>query len=397
MMRDFWRQALNIFKESMRSLFRGRVPLAALLIGTPLVFTLIFGGIYLYNVVNDIPLVVYDECQSKLSREVVNAYEDSDRFAFVSEVGSEEEMRGELLSGRALAALEVPKKFSEDVLAGRGGTALLLVNSANNMFGNAAVAASTEIARSLSVAAGAQVLEAGGLLPGAALVSTYPVRLGVRILGNPTNGYGPFMLAGLMLNGLQIGLMAAFAPFFVGELLAPRFGRARAGAIALAGAAPYVLVSFLGYLLSLGVITALFAVPIRGSLLAVAGLGLSFLVFVAGVLLLFSACVPSCELALQAPMLYIMPGVLYSGLSWPTFDMNGFAAAFGALLPMTYVADALRDVMLMGYAPALRENIAIMLLAGLGTGAAAACVFSWRRGGGLGRLARRLARKKAAA
>jgi len=64
----------------------------------------------------------------------------------------------------------------------------------------------------------------------------------------------------------------------------------------------------------------------------------------------------------QAPMLYIMPGLLYSGLSWPPFDMSSFAAAFGALLPMTYAGDALRDIMLSGYAPDLTRNVGIMLL-----------------------------------
>ena len=62
----FW-QFWEIFLRELRSLFRGRVPLACLLIGTPLGFTLLFGVIYGANIVNNIPLIIFDEDQSALS------------------------------------------------------------------------------------------------------------------------------------------------------------------------------------------------------------------------------------------------------------------------------------------------------------------------------------------
>ena len=87
---------LEVFWDSFRSLFHGRVPLAALLVGTPLMFTVLFGVIYDADVVNDITLTVYDEDQTSLSRTVVQAYADADRFRVVSYVASEEEMKAEI-------------------------------------------------------------------------------------------------------------------------------------------------------------------------------------------------------------------------------------------------------------------------------------------------------------
>ena len=74
-----------------------------------------------------------------------------------------------------------------------------------------------------------------------------------------------------------------------------------------------------------------------------------------------------------------MPGLLYSGLSWPAFDMNSVASAFGKLLPMTYAGDALRDILLSGAAPELAGNCAVMVLGGLFCLVAASAVFHWRR------------------
>lgn len=380
------KQFIEVFLASLRGLFRGRVPFAALLLGAPLGFTLLFGTIYAQNVVNDIPLAVYDEDQTSMSRKLIQAYDDADRFTVVTYVTSEEEMRAKLMDGQALAALEIPKDFSKEVHLGSGADALLIVNSANNMFGNAAISASQEIARSFSVGVAAQILEAGGILPQAALAGAYPVRLGVRITGNPANGYASFMLSGLMLNGLQIGVMVTLAPLLITELLRRRYDRRYPSwLLAAAGALPYALVAFAGYLISLWCVIHIFAVPMRGSWLDAAALGGAFLVFVSGVLLLFSACVPSRELALQAPMVYIMPGLLYSGLSWPVFDMNGVAAAFGKLLPMTYAGDALRDILLSGTAPELAMNCAVMLCGGLACLLLASAIFHWRRLRGLRR------------
>ena len=159
------KQFAEVFLTSLRELFRGRVPFAALLIGTPLGFTLLFGTIYAQNVVNDIPMAVYDEDQTSMSRKLIQAYDDADRFTVVTYVTSEEEMRAKLMDGQALVVLEIPKGFSKEVHLGDGADALLIVNSANNMFGNAALSASQEIARSFSVGVAQQLLEAGGILP----------------------------------------------------------------------------------------------------------------------------------------------------------------------------------------------------------------------------------------
>ena len=374
-MKTFW----HVFCQTLHELTHGRFPLAILLVGTPLFFTVILGEVYEKNVVNDIPLVIYDQDQSSLSRQLIQAYGDSERFTIVSYVQTEEDMKNRLATGEALAALEIPEDFSKEVRSGRGKDVLLMVNSANNMFANGALVASKEISRSVSVAVGQRLLEGSNLLPAEAMNAAYPVHMGVRILGNPTNGYSPFMLGGLMLNGLQIGFMVSFAPVLAGELKRKKYAQCPAFIFILASACAYLFFSMLGYFLSLGLLTAGYAIPFRGSLFQATILGLAFLVFLAGVLSLFSACSPTRELALQAPMVYIMPGTLYGGLSWPSFTRNVAATAYAKLMPMTYAGVTLRDIMLMGYAPDLWQNILIMLAAGLGTGCLAGGIFILRR------------------
>lgn len=250
------------------------------------------------------------------------------------------------------------------------------------MFGNAALSSAQEIQRSFSVAVAQKQMEGLGKLPKDAMNMAYPVHLGVRILNNPATGYAPFMLAGLMLNGFQIGLMLAAAPVLVTECLRRRYGKEYPSwLILLAKFVPYWLAAVAAYFLSLLAVVYGFQVPMRGSWLDALVLGGCFAFFVLGVMQIFSACSPGRVMSLQAPMVYIMPGLLYSGLSWPAFDMNELAGDLSLILPISYAGDNLRDILLAGYAPALWHDCGRMLLGGCIGILIGLAVFSLRRHG----------------
>ena len=52
-----------------------------------------------------------------------------------------------------------------------------------------------------------------------------------------------------------------------------------------------------------------------------------------------------------------MPGLLYSGLSWPNEWIGSLPAYIRALFPITYLAIPLRDLSLQGYSVLLNNNI----------------------------------------
>lgn len=354
----------QIVGQETRLLLKGRFSRAVILMGLPLMFTMLFGMVYDENVVNNVTTVVYDQDQSSLSRTLIQMYDDSERFQLVSYVDTQERMHEAIYTGRAKVALVIPENFSEDIKRGRGSRILLTVNSANNMFANGAMSSAQEINRSFSVAVGQKMLESAGLLPGAAMAAVYPLRLGVRILGNPVNGYSQFMLTGLMLNGLQIGIMITLGTYLYDELARGRRHSVRELFKLLGRAVPYGGFAMAGYLFSLLLAIYGFGIPMEGSMVEACLLGAAYIFFVMGAISIFSACAPNRPMALQSPMLYIMPGLLYSGLSWPSFDMSREAGIFSLLLPISYAGDCLRDIMLMGYGPELWGDVGRMLLYG---------------------------------
>ena len=208
---------LQILRREWGILWKGRFPVAPILFLLPLAFTLAFGIIYYQNSVERIPLIICDEEQSPVSRTVIQAYSDSEKFSIMGEVYHAEDMTDALQSGSAIAALYIPADLSKKIKTGDPIDLLILVDSANNMFGNAAMTAANEINKTLAVGIALQLLEAGNQLPQAAMSMAYPVRMGIRIINNPTTGYSPFMLAGLTMNGLQIAIMLVICPLVARE------------------------------------------------------------------------------------------------------------------------------------------------------------------------------------
>lgn len=173
------------------------------------------------------------------------------------------------------------------------------------------------------------------------------------------------MLSGLMMNGLQIGIMLTIAPAMVTEFFRRRWRGTNPLLISLGKTLPYWCLGLVSFIISLNVVVYGFAVPMRGSWGdAIPWPGPSCFLSAVSCTSFRSSVRRACSL--QAPMVYIMPGLLYSGLSWPAFDMSDVASAIGMLMPMTYAGDTLRDILLSGSSPDLWRNVRIMFFGGWG-------------------------------
>lgn len=183
----------------------------------PLLYLLFFGNAYSSNIVKDIPLIIYDQDQTAVSRSLVQAFADSERCRIVAQVVTQADMDQAMAENKALLALAIPPQFEQSIKQGRGATVLLQANSANNMFANAGIGAATEIVQSFSAGTAKKLWQGKNQVPAAALNMAAPVKLGIRVLNNPTTSYTNFMLLGLVLNGLQIAILLTAGPLLTRE------------------------------------------------------------------------------------------------------------------------------------------------------------------------------------
>ena len=347
----------------------------------PLLYLLFFGNAYSSNVVKDIPLVIYDQDQTAVSRSLVQAFADSERCRIVAQVVTQADMDQAMAENKALLALAIPPQFEQSIKQGRGATVLLQANSANNMFANAGIGAATEIVQTFSAGTAKKLWQGKNQVPAAALTMAAPVKLGIRVLNNPTTSYTNFMLLGLVLNGLQIAILLTAGPLLVREYAKPgkrENENTSASELVLRKMLVCWPAAVLSFFLCLGAGIVFFDMTFSGALWPLLLLVGAFSFLLLAISFFFSAIVRDEVAALQVPLLYIMPGLLFSGLSWPSFAMDSVAKTIAAFMPLTYTADAVRDLVLTGYSPQLPENLLVLCSWGLGLTILSIKIFSRR-------------------
>ena len=344
----------------------GNRRLLFVLLGIPFLYISLFGVLYSRHVVKHIATVVYDMDQSDVSRQVVQAFRDSEKFDLLGYVDDENQLERALAERRAVAALVIPADFARQIKSGGQGRLLVIVNGTNMLYSNAVMTAATEIAGTLSAGVSMVSLEDRGLLPDQALHAAVPLDLRLRIWYNPTFNYLNFLLLGLVCTVMQqIALLyiavAVSREKEGGSMVELRRAGITATAVVLGKVLPYLLVNMLTINAVLFMVFTLFQVPFRGSIWV---LGLMELLFFAGIhaLGVFLSIVCRNELeATQLAMLIAVPSFLFSGYTWPLSAMPPLASAVAHLLPLTYFASDVRDIALMGVGlPVLFRDLAVL-------------------------------------
>ncbi|WP_346353121.1 ABC transporter permease [Azotosporobacter soli] len=360
----FWRELKQIFLvDRQRAVF---------LFGASIIYALLFGTLYHSHVINDIPLLVYDQDQSKLSRQLIRAFSDSEKFRLVAEVSSQEEMEEALRNKTAVAALAIPADFSRDIKSGRSANVLLDANGANITLANPMISATQEIALGFSSQIGVSLLESIGQLPGSAQSKALPLSYRLRILDNPTLSYSNFFLLGLAMTALQQGLFLSSGAGILYELSDRRLlKRISPGRLLFGKLIPYWLCGLFAYALTLSLIVFVFHLPWRigfGPLFAFGG------AFIFAVLMLaaLSANLFQDEVSFtQFSLVYSISSFIFSGYVWPQVAMINGAQYLHYLFPLSYFAAPLRNMALSGHAPQLGQHILTLFLLGALFGASA--------------------------
>lgn len=364
--------------DAFRRMIRGKS--LWLLLGVPIGYCLLFGWTYSSNVIREIPMVVYDQDNTATSRALIQAYFDSEKFAIVGQVTSQEEMDHYLKERQALVGLSIPPDFGKHIKLGLGTEMMVVVDGVNLMFTNGVITANQEIAQTFSVGIGQKLVQGWNQPPRQALRTATPVGITVRVMNNATTGYSNFMLPGLGMNALQLSIVLVTCTVLTREYWR-RFSWDEGSAGELVGGRvlAYWLAGMLAYGLFLLLIVLCFGVPLRGNLWEILLIGLAFTFAMTNVGLFFSAVAPDDVMAVQLPMLYIMPAFLCSGYSWPDFAMNEFSRKLSMIFPLHYSGDALRDLMVGGYCPDLWWNSGVLFALGGGLYFASAMIFAFRR------------------
>lgn len=361
---------MNIWQRMRQEFFRIFIAdrrRGIFIIGASLAYLILFSLLYANHVINRVPLLICDEDQSALSHKLVQAFYDSEKFQIRQWDASSEDMETALREREVYAALYIPQGFSREVKTGRSGSAALLTDGANILVANTVTTAAQEIVGGFSLqsaAAGAQARL--GLLPSQARHTAAPVELSVRVLNNPTQSYLYFFVLGLSLAAMQQGVFLAVGAG-IQEERAAKVDRLylRSPATMFAKLFPYWLSGLAAFALTIFVAVEIFSLPAKGALMSLLLLAGSFLLAAVAFSALLAALCPDELTFVRLSIAYTVPAFVLSGYTWPQASMGDGNQLLSALLPLSYLSDDVRQLLIGGYAPALYHDSLILVVIAL--------------------------------
>lgn len=314
----------------------------ALLLGLPILELILF-GYAIQMEARHLPTVVLDESQTQESRALISVLEQTQYFDIVRHVYSRADLKIEIQSGKARAAIVIPPAFARDIKRGRTAAAQVIVDAADPLSSQSAI----------SGAALASSVYSKELLRIGTRGREAPLDVRVRPWYNPALKSPVYIVPGIIGLLLTLTLLVITAMAIVREreagtleqLIVTPIGKV---SMMLGKLLPFVIVGYIQMTSVLILGGILFGVPMRGSLLLLYFLTFGFIAANLAIGLLVSTIARSQAQAIQMSIFFLLPSVLLSGFMFPRDAMPILAQWIGALLPLTHFLLILRGILLKG-------------------------------------------------
>lgn len=322
---------------------RDRLTLAMML-GIPILQLVLF-GFAIRTEVRHLPTVVLDESRTSESRALVAAMEQTQSFRIAGDVGSREALRVAIERGDARAAIVVPPDFARDVKRGRTATAQVIVDAADPLASSAAISGA-----SLGGMVRAQQMARERGVPAGALA---PVDVRVRPWYNPALRSAVYIVPGIVGLLLSLTLLLIMSMAIVrererGTLEQLQVTPATRLELILGKIAPYIVIGYFQFTLTILLMRYLFDIEIVGSILQLYLVGFLFMAAVLGLGMLISTIAQTQMQATQMSMFFLLPFVFLSGYVFPVAGMPVFFQWVSNFIPAKYFIEIIRGIVLRG-------------------------------------------------
>jgi ABC-2 type transport system permease protein len=333
------KEFLHIFRDP-RSL--------GMAIAIPMLLLLLFGYALTLDVDN-VPMVVWDQSESPLSRELISRFSDSPYFSIRGYVRSYHEIERAIDSGSVLAALIVPRSFASFVGAGRAVSVQFIVDGSDSNTATIATGYAEIIVQTYSLKVTLNQIQR---MSGRRL--QLPLDLRPRVWFNEDLESKNYIIPGLIavimnvIAALLTSLTVA-REWETGTMEQLISTPLKARELILGKLLPYFALGMFDVLLAVLMGKFLFRVPLRGNMALVFGMAAVFLAGALAVGMLISIVTRSQLLSSQIAMtVTYLPSLLLSGLMFAIANMPKPLQMVTYLIPARYFVKLLKSIYLKG-------------------------------------------------
>ncbi len=329
-----------VARKEVRQLARDRVTFG-MIVGVPLMQILLFGYAINFDV-RHLATVVHDQANSSMSREFIAQLSATQVLRVDYTTNSGAEVDRLMREGRASMAVVIPPDFERRLQSDTRPVAQILVDGSQPSLAGVA-----------SGLAAIPLITRHGAGPYSGGKRMTPRRVEIRTLYNPEKRTAVQIVPALIGVILTMTMVVFTAGAIVRErergnlelLIATPLGRLE---LMVGKLLPFVAIGLIQTTIILIVGSALFNVPVVGSVMDLYLAALLFIAATLGLGLFVSTLAKTQFQAFQLAFLTMLPSILLSGFMFPFEGMPVAAQWIAQLLPLTHFNVILRGIVLRG-------------------------------------------------
>jgi ABC-2 type transport system permease protein len=338
---------LPIVRKEFRQIKRDKRVLAVMLF-IPALMLFLFGYALNFDIKHT-ATAVYDEDNSRSSRDFIDHFFRNEYFDYTLRLQSKSEMDGILDGGQVKVVLVIPSRFSAHLENGKEAAVQVIIDGSNSNTGSMLLGYINMIIQQYSVNITAETSIAHGnhLL-------AMPIDYQPRVWYNPELKSAKFLVPGLIAFILMVTAVISTALAVVreremGTIEQLMVSPVKPLQLILGKTIPYTVISLAATVMILVLGYILFDVSIKGSVLLLALVTIIFLVGALGMGLLISTIAETQQVAFMIAVITTMlPTFILSGFVFPIRNMPWFIQMVTYLIPARYFLVALRAIVLKG-------------------------------------------------
>ncbi|WP_336688774.1 MULTISPECIES: ABC transporter permease [unclassified Chryseobacterium] len=314
-----------------------------LLVIPPIIF-LFYGLIYQKQFAKELPMAVWDEDQSSVSRQLSDMMDHSDLIHITEKVSSNAEIEKLMKEGKIFGAVHFPKNLESDVKKNHQSNITLYTNGAYLVPAKMIYKGAAEVIIKGGLAVVLQKAEKQGMPAEQATALVQPIKLNTTTLYNPDFNYQMYLTPGLITVGLQMALVVAsvlilnleFKRNTIDELLKIS---ASSSQIVVGKTLAHLCISWILFVLVAYIVFPVFELGkpqtdfnffLIYTLMSLACIGIG---------MMLSAISNNLLFVTDVALFFTSPAFVFSGFTFPRWAMPWYDQFYADIMPYTHFLD----------------------------------------------------------
>ncbi len=351
-MKSRWSRIGAVMQKEFLHVFRDKIVFMIAFLA-PIVLGALVGFLYIEQKVTNLPVAVYDQDQSELSRTIIRAFSDSERFRITNVCNSYHDVERLMQSEEVFSAIVIPPHLQQDVKSGKASEVGLIFNGTNILTMNTLANVAAQVIPTISGGVTMKIIQGYGVPKQKAYQAVTALSFRSRYWYNPTTSYSVFMLLGLLGTVIQQITFLGVALSFIREKESGTWRHLASSKLStfeilLGKLSVYFIIYCIDAIVLYGLAFSYFGLPMRGNPLLFLITILLFIFVLLAVGMAISILTKSAAQAIEISMLVAVPSFLISGWTWPYISMPFPIQILSKILPLTHFLEAIRRIAYLG-------------------------------------------------